>query len=165
LKVAVEGGVVKYYRNATLLYTSTVVPTYPLQVDTSLNTVNAAVYSVVIAGARLTASPINYVLQDVQGSTRAVMSGTSVIARHAFQPFGEEIAGVGMCTSGQGFAVEDEIRYSKVPAPRCRRALIQFFSGLPGSHCQSSKNRHENLRSAMGGVNMLAITGFFHKPS
>jgi len=111
LKMAVESGVVKYYRNSTLLYTSTVAPPYPLQVDTSLNTVNAGVYNVVISGARLTASPINYVLQDVQGSTRAVMSGTSVIARHDFLPFGEEIgAGVGMRTGGQGFGVTDKIR-------------------------------------------------------
>jgi RHS repeat-associated protein len=111
LRVAVEGGVVKYYRNATLLYTSTVAPKYPLQVDTSLNTVNAGVYNVVISGTRVTASPINYVLQDVQGSTRAVMSGTSIIARHDFLPFGEELAaGVGMRTWGQGFGVEDKIR-------------------------------------------------------
>ena len=41
LKIAVENGVVKYYRNGTLLYTSTMAPQYPLQVDTSLNTVNA----------------------------------------------------------------------------------------------------------------------------
>jgi hypothetical protein len=104
LQVAVEGGVVKYYRNATLLYTSTVAPMYPLQVDTSLNTVYAGVYNVVISGTRVTASPVNYVLQDVQGSTRAVMSGSWIVARHDFQPFGEEIApGVGMSTSGQGF--------------------------------------------------------------
>ncbi len=98
-------------RNATLLYTSTVAPAYPLQVDTSLNTVNAGVYNVVISGTRVTASPVNYVLQDVQGSTRAVMSGTSVIARHDFLPFDEEIgAGVGMRTSGQGFGATDKIR-------------------------------------------------------
>jgi len=88
---------VNYYRNGTLVYTSTVAPAYPLKVDTSLNTVGSAIYNVVISGARLTASPVNYVLQDVQGSTRAVMSGTSVIARHDFLPFGEEMAaGVGM---------------------------------------------------------------------
>jgi len=64
-----------------------------------------------MAGARLTASPVNYVLQDVQGSTRAVMSSTSIIARHDFLPFGEELAaGVGMRTWGQGFGVEDKIR-------------------------------------------------------
>jgi RHS repeat-associated protein len=112
LKVAVEGGVVKYYRNSTLVYTSTVAPAYPLQVDTSLNTVNSGVYNVMISSTRLTASPINYVLQDVQGSTRAVMSGTSVVARHDFLPFGEEIgAGTGMRTSGQGFGVTDKIRH------------------------------------------------------
>jgi RHS repeat-associated protein len=111
LRVAVEGGVVKYYRNATLLYTSSVAPKYPLQVDTSLNTVNAAVYSVVIAGTRVTANTVNYVLQDVQGATRAVKSGSSVIARHDFLPFGEELAaGVGMRTSGQGFGATDKIR-------------------------------------------------------
>jgi RHS repeat-associated protein len=103
--------VVKYYRNGTLLYTSTVAPPYPLQVDTSLNTVYAGVYNVVISGTSLATSPVKYVLQDVQGSTRAVMSGTSVIARHDFFPFGEEIgAWVGMRTSGQGFGAIDKIR-------------------------------------------------------
>src|SRR6266498_5886126 len=50
-RVAVEGGVVKYYRNGVLLYTSTVAPQYPLLVDTSLNTVNAWISNVVISGA------------------------------------------------------------------------------------------------------------------
>ncbi len=36
LKVAVESGVVKYYKNSTLLYTSAMTPTFPLYVDTSL---------------------------------------------------------------------------------------------------------------------------------
>ncbi|HJR08139.1 MAG TPA: hypothetical protein VJ842_12835 [Pyrinomonadaceae bacterium] len=49
LRVAVEGGAVKYYKNGTLLYTSTVAPTYPLLVDTSLlnasSTINNAVIS------------------------------------------------------------------------------------------------------------------------
>ena len=35
-KVAVEGGVVKYSKNGVLFYTSTVAPTYPLLVDSSL---------------------------------------------------------------------------------------------------------------------------------
>ncbi|MCA1632975.1 MAG: fibronectin type III domain-containing protein [Acidobacteria bacterium] len=50
LKVAVESGQVRYYRNATLLYTSAVAPIYPLLADTSFNTVNSAVYNVWIAG-------------------------------------------------------------------------------------------------------------------
>jgi hypothetical protein len=36
LRVAVEGGVVKYRKNGTLLYTSLVTPGYPLLVDTAL---------------------------------------------------------------------------------------------------------------------------------
>ena len=47
-KVAVEGGVVKYYQNGTLFYTSTVAPTYPLLVDTSLLSAGATVTDAVI---------------------------------------------------------------------------------------------------------------------
>ncbi len=44
-------------------------------------------------------------------STRAVMSGTSVVARHDFLPFGEEIgAGTGLRTTLQGFGATDRIR-------------------------------------------------------
>jgi hypothetical protein len=42
-KVAVEGGAVKYYKNGALYYTSTVAPTYPLLVDTSLLSAGATV--------------------------------------------------------------------------------------------------------------------------
>ena len=37
LRVSVSGGVVRYYRNGTLLYTSTMAPKYPLIVDTALH--------------------------------------------------------------------------------------------------------------------------------
>jgi PKD repeat protein len=43
LKVAAEGGIVKYYKNGTLLYTSTVTAQFPLLVDTSLYSVNPSV--------------------------------------------------------------------------------------------------------------------------
>jgi len=46
LKVAVESGVVKYYKNSTLLYTSVVSPTFPLYVDTSLHTQGATLKQV-----------------------------------------------------------------------------------------------------------------------
>jgi hypothetical protein len=36
LRVSVEGGVIKYWKNTTLLYMSAVAPTFPLRVDTSL---------------------------------------------------------------------------------------------------------------------------------
>ena len=49
LRVAVESGVVKYYKNGVLLYTSTVAPVYPLQVDTSLLNTNTDVTNAVIS--------------------------------------------------------------------------------------------------------------------
>jgi RHS repeat-associated protein len=59
---------------------------------------------------------LKYVLQDLQGSSRAVMNnngvGTStVIARHDYLPFGEEIsAGTGLRTSSQGYGAVDTNR-------------------------------------------------------
>jgi hypothetical protein len=50
LRVAVESGVVKYYKNGALLYTSTVAPAYPLRLDTSISTTNGNVTNAVIAG-------------------------------------------------------------------------------------------------------------------
>jgi hypothetical protein len=41
LKVTVASGVVRYYRNGTLLYTSGQTPTYPLLVDSALYHTNA----------------------------------------------------------------------------------------------------------------------------
>ena len=48
LRVAVEGGQVKYMLNGTTLYTSSVAPIYPLLVDTSLYS-----YGATISDARL----------------------------------------------------------------------------------------------------------------
>jgi len=50
-KVAVESGVVKYYMNSTLLYTSTATPTYPLVVDTALDQNASTIASTVISGS------------------------------------------------------------------------------------------------------------------
>jgi RHS repeat-associated protein len=60
---------------------------------------------------------IRYVFSDLQGSARAIMnnvgSGSStVIARHDFLPYGEEIwAGTGLRTSAQGFGAVDLNRF------------------------------------------------------
>jgi hypothetical protein len=49
-RVAVEGGVIKYYKDGVLLYTSTSAPTYPLLVDTALYTNGATIKNAVISG-------------------------------------------------------------------------------------------------------------------
>jgi hypothetical protein len=78
LKVAVENGVVKYYRNSTLLYTSAVTPTYPLKVDASLNTVNSGVYNVVITSDLQNANWTNMSgTIQVNGNTIQKVSGTA----------------------------------------------------------------------------------------
>jgi len=50
LRVGVEAGEVKYYRNGVLLYTSTVPPTYPLLVDASLYSTGATIVDAVFRG-------------------------------------------------------------------------------------------------------------------
>jgi alpha-tubulin suppressor-like RCC1 family protein len=50
LRVAVEGGVVRYRRNGALLYTSSQPVTYPLLVDTSLYTSDTAVTRIHLSG-------------------------------------------------------------------------------------------------------------------
>src|SRR5437764_10812596 len=81
LKVSVENGVVKYYRNATLLYTSTVAPQYPLLVDTSLNTVNAGVYNVVITSTTpSTTGSVHWLVTDQLGTPRMVFDQSGSLA-------------------------------------------------------------------------------------
>jgi hypothetical protein len=49
-RVEIVGGVVKYKQNGVVIYTSTVAPTYPLRVDTSLYTPNSTINNVVLCG-------------------------------------------------------------------------------------------------------------------
>lgn len=53
LRVAVSGGVVRYYRNGALLYTSTQAPVYPLLLDTALYTPGVPILNARISGANL----------------------------------------------------------------------------------------------------------------
>jgi hypothetical protein len=48
-RIAVVGGVVKYYKNGAVFYTSSVAPSYPLVVDASLIGLGATVTNAMIA--------------------------------------------------------------------------------------------------------------------
>jgi uncharacterized repeat protein (TIGR01451 family) len=66
LRVAVASGVVRYYRNGALLYTSAQVPTLPLRVDASLYSTGATVSTAVLSGtlvdvASLPSEPVSWV--------------------------------------------------------------------------------------------------------
>ncbi len=50
LRISLEGGTVKYYRNGVLLYTSSDIPTLPLSVDTSLYSNGASVENALFTG-------------------------------------------------------------------------------------------------------------------
>ena len=71
--------------------------------------VEVEAWGTVVAGA----GPINYVLSDAQGSTRALMnnigSGSSTtVARHDYETFGEELgAGIGLRKTSQGYSAAD----------------------------------------------------------
>lgn len=49
LRVAVEAGIVKYYKNGTAFYTSSKSPTYPLLVDTSFRELGGTLTNVVVS--------------------------------------------------------------------------------------------------------------------
>ena len=52
-RVAVEGGVVKYWKNGVALYQSSKALAYPLLLDASLDTVGGAINNAVIAAVAL----------------------------------------------------------------------------------------------------------------
>jgi hypothetical protein len=112
LRVAVEGGVVKYKKNGTVFYTSSVAPSYPLLVDTSLYTAGSTISNVVISGNLSgggggSSANINWLVADQLGTPRLVFDKTGSLAgtkRHDYLPFGEDIfAGTGSRTTGQGY--------------------------------------------------------------
>ena len=117
LRVAVEGGVVKYRKNGTLLYTSTVTPTYPLLVDTALYENGATLSNVVISGAGGGgggSANVKWLVTDQLGTPRMVFDQSGSLAnvsRHDYLPFGEELyAGAGGRTTALGYTASDNVR-------------------------------------------------------
>lgn len=113
-RIAVEGGVVKYYRNGTLFYTSATAPTYPLLVDTALYTNTYPISDVVLTTVQGGQSDVEWLVSDQLGSPRIVVGEAGSLAsvkRHDYLPFGEEIfAGTGGRTTAQGYSLSDGVR-------------------------------------------------------
>jgi len=128
-RVAVENGVVKYRKNGALLYTSTVTPTYPLLVDTSLYSTNATLTNVVMyVGA--SAANVQWLVTDQLGTPRMVFDKTGSLAamkRHDYLPFGEEISAYGGRTTTQGYNVSDGIRQQFTQKERDNETGLDFF--------------------------------------
>ncbi|HSE16491.1 MAG TPA: RHS repeat-associated core domain-containing protein [Pyrinomonadaceae bacterium] len=109
LQVAVVGGVVKYKKNGTVFYTSSVTPTYPLVVDTALHGNGCTLSNVVLNAARL-----EWLVPDHLGTPRIILDQTGTLQnlrRHDYLPFGEELfAGSGGRIAAMGYEVGDGVR-------------------------------------------------------
>jgi RHS repeat-associated protein len=134
LRVAIEGGVVKYRKNGTLIYTATVAPNYPLMVDTSLYTNGATINNVVLSGASgggSSSAQIHWLVTDQLGTPRMVFDQTGSLAnlsRHDYLPFGEELgAGVGGRTQSQGYSQPDEGRFQFTSKERDNETGLDYF--------------------------------------
>jgi RHS repeat-associated protein len=129
LRVAVEEGVVKYYRNDTLLYTSTQAPTAALYLDTSIYVTDAWIKDAVIATTVSTPAYTSYysfagklvgmrkanqptgngqyrIVGDQLGSTSLVVNTANpptVVHRQYFKPYGEAIQVSGTSQTSIGY--------------------------------------------------------------
>jgi len=108
-RIAVESGVVSYSRDGRVFYTSTVAPTFPLMVDTSLQTLGAAAWDVVISNGTAptsdTTPPAAAITLPRAGST---VSGSVVVAADAWDDV--SVAGVRFFVDGAAMGTEDTTR-------------------------------------------------------
>lgn len=134
LRVAIVGGVVKYSRNGTVFYTSTVTPSYPLRVDTALYDTGATLLSGVVSGnltSSSSSSNIQWLVTDQLGTPRMVFDKTGSLAgmkRHDYLPFGEELfAGQDQRTTTQGYSVADGVRQQFTLQERDSETGLDYF--------------------------------------
>jgi RHS repeat-associated protein len=124
------------------VYTSTVAPQYPLQVDTSINTVYGGVYNVVVTNTGpATTGTIQWLVTDQLGTPRMVFDKSGSFAsvkRHDYLPFGEELfAGQGLRTSAQGYGAPDSVRqkftgYERDTESGLDFAQARYFASMQG---------------------------------
>jgi len=125
-QVAIVGGVVKYKKNGTVFYTSSVTPTYPLVVDTALHANGCTLSNVVLNAARL-----NWLVPDHLGTPRIILDQTGTLAnlkRHDYLPFGEELgAGTGGRTTAMGYVSGDGVRQQFTSKERDVETGLDYF--------------------------------------
>jgi RHS repeat-associated protein len=132
-QVAVAGGVVKYKKNGTVFYTSTVTPSYPLRVGTSLWETGGTLTNVIIAVSSSSSSSVNiqWLVADQLGTPRMIIDKTGLLAnvsRHDYLPFGEELgAGTGGRTTAQGYSANDGVRQHFTQKERDNETGLDYF--------------------------------------
>src|SRR5262249_44077216 len=76
-RISVASGVVKYYKNGVVFYTSGLTPAYPLLVDSTLVNLNATVTTAVISGVLSIVTVVNDTTLPVISAVVALNVGTS----------------------------------------------------------------------------------------
>jgi hypothetical protein len=119
-RVSVTAGVVNYYRNGAIFYTSSLSPTYPLIVDVALYSPDSIIIDGMLAGdlgeevtwtanVGATASPNALVKTAAEGwnagaiSTRALVSGDGFVTFSASDEMDYKMLGLSHGNSGNGF--------------------------------------------------------------
>ena len=134
-RVAVEGGVVKYRKNGTLVYTSTQTPTYPLLVDAGLYH-NGGTFSNMLINGNLSggggpSAQIKWLVTDHLGTPRMIVDQTGTLAnikRHDYLPFGEELfAPTGGRSAAQGYVIGDNVRQQFTAKERDVETGLDYF--------------------------------------
>ena len=125
-QVAIVGGVVKYKKNGTVFYTSSVSPAYPLVVDTALNENGCTLSNVVLNAARL-----EWLVPDHLGTPRIILDQTGAfvnVKRHDYLPFGKELlAGTGGRKTTMGYAPGDNVRQQFTSKERDNETGLDYF--------------------------------------
>ena len=132
LRVAVEDGAVKYYKNGSLLRTSSLAPAYPLYVNVAMYTNGSTLTGAVISDGTSSAGSIHWLVTDHLGTPRMVLDQTGELAnmtRHDYLPFGEELfAPTGGRSVAQGYSGSDGIRQQFTSKERDVETGLDYFA-------------------------------------
>jgi|GEM_PF-4453370 len=131
LRVAVEGGQVRYLRNGVAVGVSSRAVTYPLVADAALYDTGATLTNVVLSGVGQSAGgAVQWLVTDHLGTPRMVIDQTGNLAgikRHDYLPFGEEVgAGVGGRMTQQGY-VAGNVRQKFTTKERDGETNLDYF--------------------------------------
>ena len=145
----------KYKKNGTVFYTSTVSPTYPLVVDTALHANGSTLSNVVLSAARL-----EWLVPDHLGTPRIILDQTGSLAnlkRHDYLPFGEEIsAGTGGRTTAMGYAAGDGVHQQFTQKERDIETGLDYFLAR---YYSSTQGRFTSTDEFSGGPREIFILG------
>jgi RHS repeat-associated protein len=131
LRVAVEGGVVKYRKNGALLRTSTLAPAYPLYAGAALFTNGSTITNAVLSSGGSSSVQFRWLVADHLGTPRMIIDQTGSLAnvkRHDYLPFGEELfAPVSGRSAAQGYSGGDGVRQQFTQKERDVETGLDYF--------------------------------------